>query len=490
MRFLVPLVLAANTFPAFAQIAPPVSSPSLLSLQNEVTQVVARAKPSVVTVVCEKPRTTGKDDDGEIPPAPPPSDPNSPVASLGTGWVFRADGLILTNYHVVRGATSIRVLFNADSEEVERVAARMVGYDPDSDLAVLKVNRANLPALELADSDAAQTGQWAIAVGAPFDQPQSVTLGVLSARGRHIDKNGSPSTLAYLQTDASINPGNSGGPLLDLSGRVVGLNTAILSPSRASAGIGFSIPSNTIRRLLPLLVAGKQIKRGFIGVKYSRLNPEVAREFGLEGGLQIGSLAQEKGTPIGPAKEAGVREGDIIVGVDGQNVSSVEEFRALVAAKGPGDKLILSIARPDFAGGAGAGKIEIPLTLGDRALSLPEEAAPAFSIPADVPIVGSGLQVSDAKTLDAARKDKWKFKGNESGAVITGIVPASRADEADLHEGLRIVRVRQNGKWTDIASAGSWKTFETGATPGARLLLQLRDNEGTSVFRVLVLNAN
>jgi len=403
--------------------------------------------------------------------------------------VFRADGLLLTNYHVVRGATSIRVLFNADSEAVERVAARVIGYDPDADLAVLKVNRTELPVLELADSDAALAGQWAIAVGSPFDQPQTVTLGVLSASGRHIDKNGVPSTLAYLQTDASINPGNSGGPLLDLNGRVVGLNTAILSPSRASAGIGFSIPSNTIRRLLPQLVAGKQVKRGFIGVQYSRLAPDVAREFGLTGGLQVGSLAQKNGAPIGPAKDAGVREGDLIFGVDGRPVSTVEEFRGLVVAKNPGDTLTLDIARPDFAGQANTQKIEIPLVLGDRALILGDGTAAPFALEASATIVGSGLSVREAKELDAAQKANWHLKGTELGAVITAIAPTSRADEADLREGLRIVRVRQGAVWTEVESAKSWKTIEAGAAPGAHLLLQLRDSDGVSVFRSLVLAA-
>ena len=482
------MCLLAGAVPALAQDAP---APALASLQSEVTGLVARAKRSVVTVVCEKAPGAAKDDgddEGDAPPSPAPGSPPGILSSVGTGWVFRADGLLLTNYHVVRGATSIRVLFNADSEDVERVAARVIGYDPDADLAVLKINRTNLPVLELADSDAALPGQWAIAVGSPFDQPQSVTLGVLSASGRHIDKNGAPSTLAYLQTDAAINPGNSGGPLLDLSGRVVGLNTAILSPSRASAGIGFSIPSNTIRRLLPQLVAGKQVKRGFVGVQYSRLSPEVAREFGLTGGLQIGSLARKNGAAIGPAKEAGVRDGDLIYGVDGKPVSSVEEFRGLVSARSPGDKLVLNIARPDFAGKTGVLKLDIPLTLGDRARVLGDSSATPFSIQSGAPIVGSGLTVRESKELDALQKKKYNLKGTELGAVIIGITPASRADEADLREGLRIVRVRQGGVWTEVPTAKAWKSLEAKAAPGAHLLLQLRDSEGVSVFRALVLS--
>jgi serine protease Do len=479
--------LGLSTLPSFGQTSPPpVSTPALLAVQNDVTQVVARAKSSVVTVVSEKPGSAAKNEDGDGPELPP-ADPSAPLSSLGTGWVFRADGLILTNYHVVRDATSIRVLFNADSEAVERVAARVIGYDPDSDLAILKVNRTNLPVLEMADSDSVKTGQWAIAVGAPFEQPQSVTLGVLSATGRHIDKDGTPSTIGYLQTDASINPGNSGGPLLDLNGRVMGLNTAILSPSRGSAGIGFSIPSNTIKRLLPVLVAGKQVKRGFVGVQYTRLAPAVAHEFGLEGGLQIGALAQKKGTSIGPANDAGVRAGDIIFAVDGRGVSTTEEFRGLIGTKAPGDKITLNIARPDFTGTTNVQKLEVPLTLSERAAVMGEETPNTFSIPATPAIVGSGLSVSDSKALDAAQKDKWKLKGTESGAVVTDVLAASPADEADLVAGLRIVRARHNEKWTDINSASDWKNFEQAATPGTHLLLQLRDPNDVTVFRLMVL---
>ncbi len=482
--------LGLSTLSAFAQTSPPpVSTPALLAVQNDVTQVVTRVKPSVVTVICEKPSSAAKDEDDGDGPSMPPANPAEPLSTLGTGWVFRADGLIITNYHVVRDATSIRVLFNSDSEDVERVAAHVIGYDPDSDLAVLKVNRTNLPVLEMADSDAVETGQWAIAVGAPFEQPQSVTLGVLSATGRHLDKNGTPSTVAYLQTDASINPGNSGGPLLDLNGRVVGLNTAILSPSHGSAGIGFSIPSNTIKRLLPTLVAGKQVKRGFVGIQYTRLAPTVAREFGLEGGLQIGALAQKKGASVGPANDAGVRAGDIIFAVDGRDISTTEAFRALIGTKAPGDKITLNIARPDFAGTANVQKLSLPLVLGEKATVLGEVAPPALSIPANTPIVGSGLSVSDAKLLNIKQKTDWKLKGTETGAVITDIIPASPADEADLGEGLRIVRARHNEKWTDIASASDWRAFEQSATPGSHLLLQLRDPGDVAVFRVMVLPA-
>ncbi len=474
------------SLPSSAQTAPtPTPSPALSLFQDELISVVGRIKPAVVTVICERARDSASEDDTDDAPSAPPSDPSAPLSSLGTGMVFRADGLILTNYHVVRNATSIRVLFNADSEEVDRAYGRLVGFDADADLAVVQVNRQNLPVLEFADSDKVQIGQWAVAVGAPFDQPQSVTLGVISARGRHIDKNGTPSLGDYLQTDASINPGNSGGPLLDLQGRVVGLNTAILSPSRASAGIGFSIPSNTIRRLLPLLVAGKPVKRGFVGVQYSRLSPQVAREFGLDGGLQVGALAQKNGAPVGPAKDAGLREGDIITGVDGQSVSTVEGFRSFVSGRTPGEKITLRVARPS-ALDASVQTLELPLVLGDRALSIGDAATMTPSIPAFAAITGLGLTVSDPARLDAAQKTKWKLKGLESGAIITKVGDGSPADEGDLREGLRITRARVGGQWRAVANAADWKKIEAALLPAERVLLQLRDAEDVSVYRVVV----
>lgn len=478
--------------PLFAQTSPPVAVPSLFALQQDVTRVVARAQPSVVTIVCEKPRSAAKDKSEK----PPSVDPLRPVTGLGTGWIFRADGFILTNYHVVRSATSIHVSFAPDnnSHDLERglgIPARVVGYDPDSDLAVLKINRANLPTLELGDSDAVQVGQWTLAVGAPFLQPKSVTLGVLSGRGRDIEDDedeDSHQPYLYLQTDAALNPGNSGGPLLDLNGRVIGVNTEIWTTSEANAGAGFSLPSNTIRVLLPQLMAGKRVKRAILGASLSVLAPDAAREFGLDGGVVVGLLAQKKDADAGPAKDADVRRGDIIIAVEGKPLATPDEFRALLLAHSPGDTVHLDIARPDFAGDGNIQKTTVSLVLGDSAL-VESDTAPAFSLAPDAAIAGSGLSVADAKTLDAAHKDRYALDGTESGAVITAIAPLSRADEAGLTAGFRIVRARQNGKWTNISSAADWKTLESSAAPESHLLLEVHDYDETDEFRVLVLPA-
>jgi serine protease Do len=239
----------------------------------------------------------------------------------------------------VKGATSLRVLFNADTEQPDRPVARLIGFDEESDLAILKIARSGLRPIEFADSDQVRIGEWAIAIGAPFEQAQTVTVGIVSAKGRHLPTRERLSLQDYIQTDASINPGNSGGPLLDLEGRVIGINTAILSPSRFNVGIGFSVPSNTVKAYLPTLMSGKSITRGFLGINYARIDREVAREFGVTDGVQIGAMATDANNkPMGPASAAGLQPGDIITAVNGVAIDSSDRFRRIVSSTPRGSR--------------------------------------------------------------------------------------------------------------------------------------------------------
>jgi serine protease Do len=472
------------------------------AVQEAFVRVADRVKPMVVTVVCEKlPKAPAARKPGEKPgdkpnekPAAPDddedeapfgfSDPSEPSSSLGTGVVIRADGYILTNNHVIRGADVIRVLFNADGENPDRAVAQLVGSDEESDLAVLKISRKDLPTATFADSDAVRIGQWALAIGAPFDQPQTFTAGVISAKSRHLERNNEQSLQDYLQTDASINPGNSGGPLVNLEGEVIGINTAILSPSRFNVGIGFSVPSNTVKRLMPILLSGKSVQRGFLGIKYVRIDEGVAKEFGVAGGMQIGALAKNKeGAFIGPAKEAGLREDDIITAVDGQPMLSREQFRALVATTPPGATLKFSVTRP---GADKATQFETSVILGDRET----QGAPATPKPAvqtKAPLLGLGLDVANASSLSAVEKAKFgDLTGKEKGAVITKIAPGSPADEGSIPRGLRIVRARVGGVWQLVPDAATWQKIEKNAAPSERILLQLRDGADTSFYKLIV----
>jgi serine protease Do len=467
------------------------------AVQEAFVRVAEKLRPSVVTIVCETsakaPAPPAKLGDKTAPPPPGDddedddpfsfSDPNEPRSSLGTGFVVRTEGYILTNYHVVKNADSIYVLFNSDSENPDRPLAKLVGFDEESDLAVLKVARTGLTAAPFADSDSVRIGQWALAMGAPFDQPQTFTAGVISAKGRHLDKKGTQGLQDYLQTDASINPGNSGGPLVNLDGQVIGINTAILSPSRFNVGIGFSVPSNTAQRLLPILLTGKTVQRGFLGIQYARLDDEVAKEFGVPGGMQIGALAKnEEGAYIGPAKEAGLREDDIITAVDGTLITSSDQFRAIVAASPPGKTLKFAVTRP---GGEKATQFEASVTLGDRtALTKPAAVKPAVATKID--ILGLGVEVANADKVPAMDKQKYGITGKEKGAVILKVMPGTPADEGHLLRGLRIVRARINGAWSVIPDAATWQKLEKSAAPGDKILLQLRDRDEISVYKLIV----
>ena len=465
------------------------------AVQEAFVRVAQQLRPSVVTIVCETlpkpPSIASKPDDKTIPPPADEdedaapfnfSDPNSPRSSLGTGVIISADGYVVTNFHVVRGADVIRVLIDSDGENPDRPVATLIGSDEESDLAVLKIARKNLRAATLADSDAVRIGQWALAMGAPFDQPQTFTAGIISAKGRHLDKRGSLGLQDYLQTDASINPGNSGGPLVNLEGEIIGINTAILSPSRFNVGIGFSVPSNTVARLLPILLSGKSVQRGFLGIQYVRLDDAVAREFGVAGGMQIGALAQREGKYIGPAKDAGLREDDIITAVDGAPITSREQFRALIAASPPGRVLKFAITRP---GDEKTTQFDTLITLGDRAAQT-GTAAPLPVATTKIAASGLGALVENADKLSAADRKLFGLTGREIGAVISKIAPGSPADEGDLRRGLRIVRAKIAGVWQTVPDAQRWQKIEKEAAAGAKILLQLRDRDEVSVYKLIV----
>jgi serine protease Do len=461
------------------------------AVQEAFVRVVERLRPSVVTIVCEtstkapvvKPGEKGVPDAEDDAPFNF-SDPGEPRSSLGTGVVIRADGYVITNYHVVKNADVIRVLFDSDGEIPNRAVAQLVGFDEESDLAVLKMARQNLTAATFADSDAVRIGQWALAMGAPFDQPQTFTAGVISAKGRHLDKKGAQGLQDYLQTDASINPGNSGGPLVNLEGEVIGINTAILSPSRFNVGIGFSVPSNTVKQLMPILLAGKSVARGFLGIQYVRLDEKVAREFGVASGMQIGALAQKDGAPIGPARAAGLREDDIITAVNDVPISSTEQFRALVASSAPGTTLKFAITRPDAD--EKARQFDTNVILGDRSALLGEAATPKPAVAIQKAVVGLGIEVANADKLAATDKAKFGLSGKEKGAVITRVAPGSPADEGDLTRGLRVVRVRIDGVWQSVPDAASWQKIEKALAAQTRVLLQLRDQNEVSIYKVLI----
>ncbi|HRN74855.1 trypsin-like peptidase domain-containing protein [Ottowia sp.] len=248
-------------------------------------------------------------------------------SGLGSGVIMSPEGYVLTNNHVVEGADAIEVVL-ADARSA---SAKVIGTDPESDLAVLRIQLDKLPAITLGNSDALQVGDQVLAIGNPFGVGQTVTSGIVSALGRN--QLGINTFENFIQTDAAINPGNSGGALTDINGHLLGINTAIYSRSGGSMGIGFAIPVSTARQVLESIVKNGQVVRGWIGVEPNELTPELAQTFGIktaQGVIVTGVLNN------GPAANAGIRPGDVITQVDGQPIRTVSELLTRIAALAPG----------------------------------------------------------------------------------------------------------------------------------------------------------
>ncbi|MDD1651220.1 MAG: trypsin-like peptidase domain-containing protein, partial [Methylococcaceae bacterium] len=258
------------------------------------------------------------------------------VSNLGSGVIVSEDGFILTNHHVVEAADEIEVSL----PDGKTLSAKVVGSDPDTDLAVLKVARKGLPAITFAKSDSQRVGDVVLAIGNPFGVGQTVTMGIVSALGRsHLGINTFEN---YIQTDAAINPGNSGGALVDGAGNLVGVNSAIFSRSGGNLGIGFAIPVSIVRQVMQEIIAHGTVTRGWVGIEVQEINPEIAESFALKsvsGALIAGVLRN------GPADRAGIRPGDVLISVNGKPVTDSSSLLNLIAALPPGKVVPLRLVR-------------------------------------------------------------------------------------------------------------------------------------------------
>jgi Do/DeqQ family serine protease len=260
----------------------------------------------------------------------------APPQGLGSGVIVSPEGYILTNNHVIEGAAEIQVTLS----DSRRAAAQVIGTDPDTDLAILRINLDRLPVITLGNSDTAQVGDRVLAIGNPFGVGQTVTSGIVSALGRN--QLGINTFENFIQTDAAINPGNSGGALVDVNGHLIGINTAIYSRSGGNMGIGFAIPVSTARQVLEGIVRDGQVTRGWVGIEPMALTPELAETFGLKSteGVVVTAVLQN-----GPAANAGLRPGDLLVKVANQPVINVGELLTQIAALMPGKSVKLEVMR-------------------------------------------------------------------------------------------------------------------------------------------------
>ena len=350
----------------------------------------------------------------------PPMRPDHRMSAVGSGFIVDGDGHIVTNNHVVAGARSIRVrLHDGDSFE-----ARLLGRDAKTDLALLKIDAGRaLPFVEFGDSDKIRAGDWVMTIGNPFGLGGSVTAGIVSARGRDL-RGGS--LVDFLQIDAPINQGNSGGPAFDAAGKVIGVNASIYSPTGGNIGIGFAIPSNDARRVIAALKADGKIERGWLGVQIQPVTPDIAESLGMKeaGGALVTSLVEK-----GPARDAGLKQGDIIVKWDGAAVEKFRDLPRLVAGTSQGKVVEVAILREGK-------KMTLPVTTGSMPTS--EKVASAPAKPAKEGLAGTGITVAD---LDPAARSRFGVDEAASGALVRHVAPDSPAWTRGVRAGDVIERV-------------------------------------------------
>jgi len=331
----------AEPIVALRQVAPGIGGGAA---QGSYADAAQKAMPAVVNVFSSK--------DGSLPPDPRQNDPlfryffgdrnknqkqqEQPAANLGSGVIVSPDGYILTNQHVIDGADQIEIALS----DGRTTNAKVIGIDPETDLAVLKINLPNLPTITLGRMDQTRVGDVVLAIGNPFGVGQTVTMGIISALGRnHLGINTFEN---FIQTDAPINPGNSGGALVDVNGNLLGINTAIYSRSGGSLGIGFAIPVSTARSVLESIITSGSVTRGWIGVEPQDVTPEIADSFGLKekSGAIVAGVLQG-----GPADKAGIKPGDVLTSVNGEAITDTTRLLNVIAQIKPGTDAKIHLVR-------------------------------------------------------------------------------------------------------------------------------------------------
>jgi serine protease Do len=432
--------------------ATPLSVPSPQVLSNQFSQIAKQLEPSVVNInteatvkqnVRQRRRANPDDEDQGGQGGQNPFDdffdrffggPGGSAGairehSLGSGVIVDPKGYILTNRHVVEKADRIRVKLQDDPPGVLH-EAKVIGEDQETDLAVIKINiDRSLPIAKLGNSESMQVGDWVLAVGSPFGLQETVTAGIVSAKGRNIVPN--RQFQSFIQTDAAINPGNSGGPLVNMAGEVIGINTAILTDTNAYAGVGFALPSNTIASVYNQLIGpDHRVARGSIGIEFNaEENPAIARVYGVQAGVTISSVV-----PGSPAEKAELKVGDTITSVDGRPVKKGDDLVADIASRKPGTKVTLGLVRNNK-------KQDTSVTVADRSKLFASrggdqdeggsEAAPKESL---LGITAHNITSDMAERLDIPAG---------KGVIVQDVKPGSFADDTGLSRGDVILEINK-----------------------------------------------
>ena len=462
-------IATAQTRPAEPPAAPapaPDSKALLRALEDAFVSVADRATPSVVNVSVKlKPEAAQEEG-----PSPEMEErfreffgpelferffrrraPREDGRAAGSGVIVDARGYILTNNHVVENASAIEVRLS----DGRKFKATLVGRDARTDLAVLKIESpAPLPVAELGDSDRLRVGQWAIAIGNPFGLDRTVTAGIISATGRtHV---GVATYEAFIQTDASINPGNSGGPLLNLDGRVIGINTAIVSSGQ---GIGFAIPITMARDIMTQLIARGRVVRGWLGVVIQDLTPELAAGFGVkeDAGVLVADVMKD-----GPAAAAGLRPGDVIVEFGGAAIKDVPDLQKRVASVEPGRAAPVKVMREKKM-------VTLSVTIGEQPTDDAMEAESGDEV--------LGLTV-EPLTPETAQQNRLAAR---SGLLVTEVAPGSAGAAAGIRAGDAILEVNRR----PVSDAAAFRQAVAGLKPGESVPVYLQRGGGANEYVVL-----
>ncbi len=426
--------------------------------------LVKQVKPAVVSITSVI-HDNGEDDEeggggnggGQQSPFPfpfpfgmmPQQQQHRIMEAKGSGFIIDANGTIVTNNHVVKGATSVTITL----DDGTTLPAKVIGRDPRTDIAVLKVkSTAKLPFIELGDSDQVEPGQWVVAVGNPFGLGGTVTAGIVSARGRDIGEGNYDS---FIQIDAPINRGNSGGPLFTQDGKVVGVNTAILSPSGGSIGIGFAIPSNLVRNIVDQLEKTGHVTRGYLGVEAQAVTPGIAKALGLPASGSADSRgALIASVPDGsPAAKAGLKPGDVITQVSGKHVGNPRELAIDISSISPGTSVHVTYLRN--------GKLaDADVTIAKLGANNATSTAQAG--------VSFGLALAP---LDSDTRQQLGLEDGVHGAVVKSVTPNSQADQAGLQPGDVIMSIgNQPVASPGQAAAALHKAIEGNQTIAMRIV--------------------
>ncbi|RMH69401.1 MAG: DegQ family serine endoprotease [Gemmatimonadetes bacterium] len=436
----------------------------ILALQNTSRAFVAIAKdvtPSVVSITSEKVVHTGDlhpfFDDPFFRRFMPDIPDEQLQQGLGSGVIVSSDGYILTNNHVVEDADEIEVHLN-DNKSYE---AEIVGTDPKTDVAVIRIVEEvhDLPVARLGDSDKLEVGEWVLAIGSPFGFSSTVTQGIVSALGRNVGllaREGGYED--FIQTDAAINPGNSGGALVNMSGELIGINTAISTRSGGYDGIGFAIPINMARNIMEKLITDGKVARGWLGIWIENLDATMAEAMGLDPdtrGVIVNDVMEDS-----PALEAGLERGDVIVGLNGDPVTDVSSLRNRIAGMDPGTKIKLEYYRDGK-------KKTVSVTLGelDSQTVVAEHAEPEVS-------EKIGIEVA---TITSERARRYRLDENVEGLVITSVTPRSVAAKEGLRPGDVILEINRH----EIKSIKDFQNEMKNLEAGDAVLFLIQRDENT-----------